>query len=126
MIILELKTVSVHESGCYSVLLNPQRIPFAVTLERTFENLRTVLQNGDHRCHRDKYHKGGYETFEIEVEGHDRVLFHIGNWEENSEGCVLIAESFDQLGIKDSRGGFAEFMKILEGRDVFILRVSGR
>lgn len=126
MIILELVTVAVHESGCYGVLKKSGDVPFAITLERTFENLRTVLQNGDYRCRRDKYHKGGYETFEIEVEGHTRVLFHIGNWESNSEGCVLIAEGFNGQGISDSKGGFAEFMKILDGRDVFTLRVSGR
>lgn len=126
MIILELVTVAVHESGCYGNLKQEGGVPFAVTLERTFENLRTVLQNGEYRCHRDKYHKGGYETFEIEVPGHDRVLFHIGNWESNSEGCVLIAEGFNGQGVSDSKGGFAEFMKILEGRDAFILRVRGR
>lgn len=124
--ILHLKTLAVHVSGCYGALVPDGGVPFAVTMERTFENLRTVLQNGDYECYRDQYHKGGYETFQIIVPGHSRVLFHIGNVEENSEGCVLIAEGFHGKSIIDSKGGFAEFMRITAGEPKFILRVSGR
>ena len=125
----ELKTVAVIGSGAFSVLLW-RGIPFAVTCERTFEDVRPVIGNGVYRCKRDRYNKGGYETFEIIVPGHDRVLFHRGNTEQDSKACVLIAESFAQFegspGIADSKGGFAEFMKLAEGLDEFDLTVSGR
>lgn len=104
--------------------------PFAVAVERTFDNLRTVLQDGVYKCHRDYYHKGGYPTFEIEVEGHDRVLLHKGNLETHSLGCVIVAESFGQINgltaVLDSRGGFEEFMRLTVGLNEFQLRVSNR
>lgn len=126
---LELVTVGVRDDGCYSALLWDKR-PFAVSVERTFEFKRTLLANGIYRCVRDFYHKGGYETFEIHVDGHDRVLFHKGNTEDDSEGCVIVAESFGELhgktAVLDSKGGFAEFMALTDGLSDFLVWVRGR
>src|SRR3990167_9383962 len=93
---MQLKTVAVREDGCFSVLLWDGR-PFAVSVERTFENMRVVIPAGITKAKRSFYHKGGYPTFEIEVEGHTRVLFHKGNIEDHSEACVIVGESFGQL-----------------------------
>lgn len=126
---LELKTVALLEDGCFSVLLWDGR-PFAVSVERTFENLQTIIHNGKYRCRRDFYHHGNYETFEIIVEGHDRVLFHKGNKEVDSLACVCVAESFTQMdgvtAIRDSKHGFEEFMGLTAGLDEFDMEVSGR
>ena len=126
---MELKTVAIREDGCFGVLLFNGR-PFAVTLERTFENLRTVIRAGAHQCRRSYYHKGGYETFEITVEGHARVLFHKLNVEEESEACVGVGESFGQLhgetAIIDSKHGFEEFVSLTAGLNEFVLDVTGR
>ena len=99
---LQLMTASKREDGCFSVmkwktLEEEDGRPFAVAVERTFENLRTVIGNGLVLCTRDFYHKGGYETFEIQVEGHDRVLFHRGAIEDHSLACVVVGESFGGL-----------------------------
>lgn len=126
---LELKTVAVLEEGCFSVLLW-DGIPFAVSVERTFENRTTVLMNGKYLCKKDFYHKGGYPTYEIAVEGHDRVLFHKGNVETDSEGCVLVAEKFGalngKLAVAESKEGFSELMFLASGLDSFGMQVSGR
>lgn len=126
---MELKTVALREDGCFSVSLWDTR-PFAVALERTFENLRTVLTAGQFWCERDFYHKGGYETFQILVPNHDRVLFHKLNIETESEACVGLAESFGQLdgrtAILDSKHGFEEFMALTAGLNRFLLDVTGR
>lgn len=126
---LELKTVAVREDGAFSVLLWEGR-PFAVSVERTFERNRTVIQNGFYTCRRDFYHKGGYETFEIEVYRHDRVLFHRGNKELDSEACICVAESFARLGeitvVMDSKRGFDEFMELTTGLQRFHMEVTGR
>lgn len=130
----QLRTVAVREDGCFSVLCFAGR-PFAVTCERTFENMRTVITNGTFHCVKTDYHKGGYPTYEIIVPGHSRVLFHRGNVETDSEACILVAESFAQLGgvtsVADSKGGFAEFMLLAQdanGNQVaeFDLTVTGR
>jgi hypothetical protein len=79
---------------------------------------------------RDFYHKGNYATYELQISGHDRVLFHKGNIEDHSEACVIIGESFGQLSGKtavlDSKGGFEEFMRLAEGIKEFYTLVSGR
>ena len=60
--------------------------------------------------------RGGYDTFEITgIEGHSRLLFHRGNIEAHTEGCVLVALKFGLLGgvpaVLESMGGFQEFMR---------------
>lgn len=126
---LVLHTVAVRDDGAFSVLLWDGR-PFAVAVERTFEDGRPVIQNGDFDCVRSRYIKGGYETFEIIVPGHSRVLFHKGNKETDSLACVAVAESFSMMdgktAIGDSAHGFAEFMELTKGVQAFRMRVIGR
>jgi hypothetical protein len=96
---LQLKTVAILDAGLFSCMLW-DGIPFGATAERTFgpgeaeHGKRYVIGNGVFRCVRSFYHSGGYETFEILVEGHDRVLFHKGNLEVHSRACVICGESF--------------------------------
>lgn len=126
---LELKTVAVRDDGAYSVLLWDGR-PFAVSVERTFDDNVTVIENGRYLCKRDYYHKGGYPTYEIIIPGHDRVLFHKGNFETNSEACVIVAESFavidTQTAVADSKHGFEELMSLAAGLESFGMEVTGR
>ncbi len=122
---MELKTVAIRPHGVYSVLLW-QDEPFAVSVEVS----PPILDDGLYRCSRDYFHRGGYETFLIDVPGHSRVLFHKGNFGSQSRACVIVAESFDVLNGKvavvDSARGFAEFMKLTAGLERFELLVSWR
>jgi Family of unknown function (DUF5675) len=126
---LELKTVAVRDDGCFSVLLWDGR-PFAVSVERTFDDGRPVIPAGVHRCTRSFFEHGQYPTFEITVEGHTRVLFHKGNREIDSKACVVVAESFGILhgvtAVLNSAGGFAEFMELTRGLPEFNMIVTGR
>jgi hypothetical protein len=132
---LELKTVAVRPDGCYSVLLWDGR-PFAVSVERTFDQgearhgKSVVIPNGRLRCTPDFYNRGGYATYQIHVEGHTDVLFHKGNLETHSLGCVIVGESFGQLSGKtavlDSKGGFEEFIRLTGGVPEFYMEVTGR
>ncbi len=138
----ELVRVAVHEDGGFGVLKH-RGLPFVVTLERTFgdplppfdatrervaEGLRIVIPPGEYQCRRTMFRKGGYPTYEVLVPGHDRVLFHIGNLEEDSTGCILVGLQFGPVGGKPgvllSRLGFREFMKRAAGRPEFQLRVQ--
>jgi len=115
------------EQGCFGTLLH-DGTPFAVTLERTFDDLKPVIPAGVHHCTKTVYQKGGYETYEIHIAGHDRVLFHKGNVETDSMACVLVAESFAVIGnvagIADSKQGFEEFMALADGIPEFDLEVK--
>lgn len=126
---LQLRTVAIRDDGCFGVLLWDGQ-PFAVSVERTFDDNAVVIGNGAHQCTRSYYHKGGYETFEIAVAGHDRVLFHKGNVETDSEACILVGESFSvlnaQTAVGDSKHGFEELMQLADGLTEFNMEVTGR
>lgn len=126
---LELKTVAVREDGCFSVLLWDGR-PIAVSVERTFDDERPILQNGVCDCNATVYMKGNYDTFEIMVPGHSRILFHKGNTELDSIGCVVVGSSFDAMGpvagVLNSAAGFANFIALTKGLKSFQMLVSGR
>ena len=126
---LELLTVALRTDGCFSVLKWQGR-PFAVSVEHTFTDELPIIKRGLWRCVKSLYHKGGYDTYEIIVPGHSRILFHKGNTEEDSRGCVIIGESFGELksatAVLNSRGGFNEFMTLTKGVPEFLINVTGR
>lgn len=129
MILLQIRTVALRDDGCFSVLLWEGR-PFAVSVERTFDDGQPVIRAGIWDCRRDFYHKGGYETFQIIIPEHDRVLFHRGNSEDDSLACVCVAEKFGTLNGKtavlESNEGFTKFMELTKGINVFLVEVIGR
>lgn len=128
MMRFRLERVWIGEQGCFGVLMQNDDPPFAVTLERTFKPTNeVVIPLGIHRCTRSRYYKGGYPTYEIHVPEHSRVLFHKGNKEAHSLGCILVGENYhhfgDIEGIGNSAGGFKEFMDKCNSVDEFQLEV---
>lgn len=117
--------VAGRPEGAFGVLLFGDW-PFALTIERTYPDAPkpcchrmasgqyVKLPPGRYRCTRSVFLKGGYATFEIHVEGHERILFHKGNREEDFDGCIGIGESFHDFGpapgVAASAAGFREFM----------------
>ena len=112
--LIVVKRVAILEDGAFGVMLF-LGTPFAVTLERTFDDGLPVIPAGRYVCKPRRYNRGGYQTFEITgVDGHSLLLFHKANWETDLEGCVGIGESFEvlngRLGIAQSSKGFSDFM----------------
>lgn len=136
---LELVRVSVREDGAFGVLLalkaprGQPGIPLAVTCERTYPlpdsagGQLVKIPAGRHRCARSYFYRGRYETFEVKVAGHDRLLFHRGNLENDAEGCVLVGRRFGLLrglpAILESAEGFEAFMLWAGRRPEFWLLV---
>lgn len=94
---------------------------------------------GTYTCKRSVYRRYGYETFEITgVEGRTRILFHSGNTEEDTQGCVLLGVGVGRLLVTDeetgerryklgvilSRVAFKRFMAHFEGVDEFELEIT--
>ena len=129
---MKLKRVSIIDQGAFGVLIDSHGIPFAVTLERTYklpDGTQSIkIIPGVYLCTHTMYYKGAYATFEINVEGHERILFHKGNVETDSEGCVLIGEQFEVLNnvpaILQSGKGFAEFMAKVGDMEEFYLTIE--
>ena len=127
---LKLKRVVDNEDATFGVLINGD-IPFAVTLEPAWEDNKkgiSCIPSGPYSCKRVKSPKFG-DTFEIlDVLERTHILFHKGNSERNTQGCVLIAEEFGKLNGKAavlaSGRGFAEFMSILKEVDEFELTIE--
>lgn len=123
--------VAVRPEGAFGVLLHAG-IPVATTCERTYQVPDTASQlvkipPGRHRCRKTYYIRGEHETYEVIVPGHTRLLFHRGNAETDSEGCVLVGVGFGRVAgapaVVGSAAGFAEFMRLAGGRQEFSLLV---
>lgn len=132
----ELVRLCVAPDGAFGVLLVDGVPAGPVTLERTYPLAEShprgpqfvKIPGGRYRCVRTWYYRGAVETFEVVgVVGHSRLLFHAGNAELDSEGCILVGRRFGFLGGKpavlDSREGFREFIRLTNGRPSFDLAV---
>jgi hypothetical protein len=65
------------------------------------------------------------ETFEITgVPGHSGLLFHRGNDNDDSAGCVLLGDAIKEYRIVDSGKAFARFMTLMDGINDFELEVT--
>jgi hypothetical protein len=65
-----------------------------------------------------------FETFEVTgVTWHTGILFHPGNTEKDSSGCILLGTGINGFTLSNSREAFAFFMSGLEGLDTFNLTV---
>lgn len=118
-------------------MLTLDGIPVAVTCERTYPVAESAPEGpqfvkippGEYTCRRTMFHKGGYETFEITgVVGHSRLLFHCGNRETDSEGCVLLGLRYGLFSgapaVIESVRAFTSWMLSLRGVERFSLTVK--
>jgi hypothetical protein len=111
--------------------------PSMVTLEHSYEQADgswdAKVPVGVYQCVRGNHRLHGmdhdFSTFEITgVAGHSGILFHRGNFNKDSEGCVLcgervITQANGEEMITATPHAFEEFMKRLEGIDSFTLEV---
>lgn len=104
----------------------------AYTLEHSYDN-KPKLADGNYTCVKGPHRLHGmtedFTTYEIKgipdfdgkpVTG---VLFHWGNYNKDSEGCVLLGSSQTPTMVVHSRDTWASFMTYLAGRDSFTLTV---
>jgi len=104
-------------------VLTIDSVIFCFTLERD----DTFLKPGCYHCQR--FHGTKWKnTFEIEVPGHTAVLFHSGNVEADTEGCVLLGATTGKLqgerAVLSSGETFKRFLNIMEKLNFFTLFVT--
>lgn len=104
----------------------------AFTLEHAYPGTDDTwiakIPNGTYTCIRGMHHLlhgAPFETFEITgVSGHSGLLFHKGNFDSDSEGCVLLGEEIVGNMVSNSAVSFENFMSVLTGIDSFPLTVE--
>lgn len=125
------------KAGIFSELVDDQGVFMAHGLEHAYGCTQgrgvfyaPKLPPGTYTCRRGHHelHSGPIETFEIcGVPGHTGILFHKGNFQEDSEGCVLLGlktyPNNPKPGIGESTDAFHAFMESLAGIDEFTLEV---
>lgn len=66
-----------------------------------------------------------FETFEITgVPGHNNILFHWGNFNDDSDGCVCLGMGRAPNMVTSSRTAFSNFMDAKAGIDEYQLTVK--
>lgn len=126
-------------SGIFGKIKDDNGFIDLYTLEHSFEFAQSpqsssmsylpIIKPGQYTCvrgpHLLKGHDKFIETFEVlGVAGHTGVLFHPGNWNKDSEGCILLGLVRDgNLGILNSQEAFNRFMALQYDINRFILTV---
>ena len=114
------------QDGVFGVLIQGSK-PFAVTLEpedRDNQKGISCIPEGMYYCEPWDSPKFG-KTYEVlNVPNRTKILIHSGNTEDDSKGCILVAESFGELGgktaILDSRKGKEEFLLKAGGNRIML------
>lgn len=128
--ILELVRLDKNEFGVFGVLLMDGKA-FCVTLEPEDKNNQeniSCIPTGTYLCKRVVTPRHG-ETFQIlNVPNRTNVLFHAGNTEIDTLGCVLVARQFGVLGAKrailNSGDTFKQFMHDTINETYFSLHIT--
>jgi len=119
------------KDGILGKLYDDEGDQIAVTMEHSYNSL-PKLQAGVYRCQRGMHslhsNPKPFETFEImDVPNHTGILFHVGNYNDDSNGCVLIGRacigSAKGCMLTSSQATFQRFMLDLDGVDSFMLTV---
>lgn len=136
---LILTRLSYRDDGIFGELRDLNDVLIAVSLERAYPNdspdgYSAKIPQGSYMCvrgiHQLEHMRTPFETFEVTgVVGHFDILFHFGNWNDDSSGCVLLGESLSPSArgqmITNSKQTFDQFMLMENGADTFGLTVLG-
>lgn len=118
--------------GIFGELRDDSDTELFITLEHSYD-LVPKIPDGVYKCirgiHQLEHMADPFETFEItEVPNHTEILFHVGNANVDSAGCVLLGMTFAQVGgaqwITQSQHSFERFMILQTDCDEFELTVK--
>lgn len=121
------------ETGTFGELrISESGTVVAYSLERSYSDggiWAPKVAPGEYICKRGMHviedNKGPFETFEItDVPGHTGILFHKGNYQKDSTGCILLGSYIYGNALVQSTQAFEKFMNLMAGVDGFRLTVS--
>ena len=131
-----LRRLEFRVDGVFSeFIFEGEAVPFMVTLSHAYKqddgSYLPKVPPGLYACVFGPHslHGGALNTYEITgVPGHTGILFHVGNYNSDSEGCEVCGRemSEDSNGIAfvtSSKDTFSKFIKRLGGTESFLLEV---
>jgi len=134
---LKLERIDHSMMGIFGKLLDSSDGLVAVTLEHAYLNsdgeFYAKIPVGSWKCVRGLHRLDGmlndFETFEITgIPNRSGLLFHKGNFNADSEGCVLLGEEImlinQERAVSKSKLAFNKFMSLQDGLDSFLLTVA--
>jgi hypothetical protein len=122
------------EEGIFGELVDTSGNLICYTLEHAFPQdggkYEPKLPSGSYVCligtHRLDHNPAPFQAYEVTgVPGHTGILFHVGNYNADSDGCILLGTAIagrDQ-SLTESRVAFSKFMTLQNGLNTFNLTV---
>lgn len=133
---LKLFRYEAKESGVFGELSTWEGEDIGQTLEHAYKKIdeesgnefyAPKLEEGVYLCVKGTHRLADlvpFETFEITgVKGHKGILFHAGNYNDDSSGCVLLGEKRVEDMLIRSKKTFTKFMSMLKDVNEFYLEV---
>lgn len=123
------------ENGIFSTLCDTDGNQIAVTLEHAYDSgngdgsYLPKIPVGTFTCKRSQHRLEGmtqdFTTFQVmDVPNHTNILFHWGNFNKDSDGCILLGNERNGDMIMNSKTTFSTFMALQDGVDEFTLVVA--
>lgn len=119
--------------GVFGEILDDHGDHLFVTLEHSYNQLENnwyaKIAPGKYTCKRRRSPRFGFDVFQVmNVPGHSMIEIHPGNWDRDSDGCILIGYGISHSGqgimVTDSRNAFKDFMNLQAGLNEFQLVVG--
>lgn len=125
---LTLRRISYTDEGVFGNVFDESANLVFSTLEHSYSGA-PKLPTGFYTCVRGFHRLGGmadsFQTFEVTgVPGHTGILWHVGNSQNDSSGCILVGTAIVGSVITESRRAFRNFMMLQAGVDSFELLVK--
>ena len=123
------------KTGIYGKMYDESGTFLYYTLEHAYEQesggYEPKVPEGVYTCQRGMHQLANmtapFQTFEVtNVPGHTNILIHPGNYDADSEGCILLGTGEGVNMVTNSRAAFGAFMDLEQNVDTFTLTVSSQ
>lgn len=130
---LKLIRKSAKSEGIFSELRTEDEKLVAYSLEHAFaqedgDGYKPKVPPGVYRCIRGTHRLHDlkpFDTFEVmKVPGATGILFHVGNYNKDSEGCILLGQGATETALVYSQRAFENFMELQARTTEFFLEVT--
>jgi len=135
---LTLTRAANRADGVFGRLTDESDKQIAVTLEHSYMmgegGFGAKIPVGEYTCKRSSHRLHGmtsdFITFQVmDVPNHNNILFHWGNYNQDSDGCILLGRNIEPgincNMITHSRDTWQAFMNLQNGLNEFTLTVKG-